>query len=120
MSYTFTTSGAILLKAGANVSTNFTGTNAQANLSGFSDNAEALINAVARIDLVASYSTLGTNTKAILGDVASDLAAMRAISYDSSGYTNSSEVQTMLNVLFNNSNRGLKLLENKNTTDFLE
>lgn len=120
MSYTFTTSGAILMKAGANVSTNFTGTNAQANLSGFSDQAEALINSNSRIDLVAGYSGYGTNTKTILGEIASNLAAMYAISYDMSGYSSKAEAQTMLDVLYNASKRGLDLLRDKNTTDFFD
>lgn len=119
MSYTLTSSGAILLKAGANVSSNFTGANAQDNLSGFCDQAEARINAVMRRDVVTSYSTLDTNTKAVLGEAASNLAAMYAIQYDTSGYTNSAEVQTMLNVLFNGANAVLKLLEDDKVKIFL-
>src|SRR3990167_10544127 len=110
MSFTFASSGAILQKAGANVSTNFTGTNAQTNLTQFSDEAEALINATARVDLVAAYADIAADKKKILQDIASAYDAMMAIQYDMTGFLNLAEATTKLNVLNDIYRQGLKII----------
>ena len=119
MPYTFAASGAILRKAGANVSTNFTSTNAQTNLQEFSDAAEALINATARIDLVAGYSGYAADKKKILEDTAASYAAMLAIQYDPSTFFNLAEAQTKLNVLNDHVNRNLKIIEDDDWKTFI-
>ena len=123
MSYTFTTSGAIVAKAGKNVSLvwkdGFNGVTGETFVRQLSDDAEAVINATARIDLVAGYTNLAANSKALLGRVASALAATDLIYHDMSGYTSSSESAIMLNVLDEEIRTGLALIKDKNVTDFL-
>lgn len=118
MSYTLANSGHILLKAGANVSSNFTGTNAEANLTQFADEGEASANALARIDLVASYSSMNANDKKILQSFVSAWAGSRAISYDASGYSSPQEVALMLNVLDEEISFGADFIKDKNWTSY--
>src|SRR3990167_7983359 len=94
MSYTLTTSGAIMIKAGKNRSSDISGT----DLSLLSDFAEAFIFVSTREDWVTDYATVSTNAKPILSDVASSFAGNIWISYEMSGYTSRSEAQTMLDI----------------------
>ena len=113
MSYTLTTSGAIMIKAGKNRSADISG----ADLSLLSDWAEAFIFTSTRKDRVTDYTTVNTNAKATLSDVASSYAAKIWIEYDMSGYTSRSEAQTMLDVLDDNIKAGLSILTAKENTE---
>lgn len=113
-------SGAVLLKAGANVSTIFTGTSAEDNVGTFIEQAESLINATTRQDYTTTYAALSADVKKLLEDIASDIAAMYCIQYDMSGYTSRSEAQTMLDVLRDAANRGLILLKDEKVQDFID
>jgi len=104
MSFTFTTSGACIAKAGA--SANISG----ALLAGWSDQAEAVINALTRYDWTANYSSVGANFKGILDDTCSSIVAMNIINYDMSGFTSRLEAQTMLDVLRDNYVRNMESL----------
>lgn len=117
MTFTLTTSGAIVLKAGANASS--TATSSGAFLEQLSDEAEALINATAGIDIVGNYSSLDTSTKNMLGDIASSYAAMSLVAYDMSGYTSLSEAETLLDVLNDRVVKGLALLKEDRALDIL-
>lgn len=118
MTMTLTTSGAIVLKAGA-------GANAALIISGaalekFALQAEAVLNAATRKDWVAGYGGVGANFKAILDDTCSDLAAMKIISYDMSGYSSKSEATTMLDFLKDNSTRNIEVLKDEKNKEVMD
>lgn len=107
MTFTLTTSGACLIKAGAGANPAVSGS----YLDTFSDQVEAKICALTRKDWVTDYATIKTNFKNILSDVASDLIAIKIINYDMSGYTSRAEAQTMMDVLKDNADENLKALK---------
>ena len=109
MSFTLTTSGAILLKAGAG--SNSTINISAATLTKFSDMAEATLSARTRQDWVANYGSVGANYKGILDDTVSSMAAMNLIAYDMSGYTSRLESQIMLDVLRDSVNANIEVLK---------
>ena len=124
---TLTTSGAVLIKAGKNVSSDLTGVgNTTLNLTAdeiinqFIEEAESLINSMTRINYTDSYAGLNADVKDILTQVASDLAAINAITYDMSGYTNRIEAENLITVLRDSALRGLSLLRDKKTTTFID
>ena len=124
MSFTLTTSGAILQKAGGYRTAFDVVTGSAADTSGsclqnWCDQAEAYICAETRFDWVASYSALSTNTKKILDDVASNLAGMYAICYDMTGFYSRAIMQTKLDVLSDRANKGLIILKDRKTQDFM-
>jgi len=114
MSWTLTTSGAAIIKAGANV-------NADIKISGsflakWSDQSEASLSAITRKDWVADYNSVDANFRAILDDTVSDMIAMKMIAYDMSGYTSRLEAATVLDFLRDNMSRNIGVLtkdENK-------
>lgn len=109
MSYTFTTSAAILRKAGLNVNSTAAASNAM--IANFSDQAEGKIVLETRRDFISSYSSLNQGVKWALDDCTSSLAAIMLINYDMSGYTSRTEAQTMLDVLSDNATRTLAVLK---------
>ncbi len=120
MTATLAVSGSVLVKAGANVSSNFTSTNADTNIDPLINQAESLISSISRKDWVAAYSTLTDEVKKILEQFVSAVAAMACISYDMSGYSSRREAETMLDVLNNESNRAQSLLMNQQGVKFIE
>lgn len=113
MSFTLCTSGAAIVKAGAN-SAGSTLTISQLN--NFSDEAEALCCAAARSDVVTNFGTLTTNGKQILQMITSSHIAHSILGYDGSGLP-SRELETRLDILENDVERGLALIrEDKNKT----
>src|SRR3990167_5726620 len=108
-SFNLTSSQAIIAMAGANVSTIVTSSGAL--MAKFCDQAEAMTALLTRKDWVASKSTITTNLLAVLDEVVASYASVKLINYDMSGYTNSGEAVTMVNILLNNYNKGVALLE---------
>lgn len=120
MTTTFATSGACLLKAGANINSAFTGASADANWTSYINQAESYINTITKINYTDAYAALNDDVKKILEDCASNIAGTYAISYDMSGFTTLSEAQTMLDVLNEGIRRDIDLLKEKNyTADFI-
>jgi hypothetical protein len=117
MSFTLTTSGAILRKAGANSNTTINASGGA--IKEFSDQAEAFIIAATKKDWVSQYANISTNAKPLLDQMTSDLAAMYMIMYDMAGYTSRTESQTMLDVLRDNFERSLKILQDTEVQDFI-
>ena len=78
MSFTLTSSAAILYKAGANQAL-LTHASSGAIIKEFCDQAEAELTARTGYDWVANYATITTNYKAILADVVSAKAAWNVI-----------------------------------------
>ena len=108
MSWTLSTSGAAVRKAGLNANSTIAASGAA--LAEWSDQAEGEIAAATRRDWVASYSGLSTAIKQILGDAASSLVAMKIISYDITGYL-AREADTLLNVNDEITSRQIKILK---------
>lgn len=106
MSWTLSTSGAALIKAGAGRNTYVSG----AYLDKFSDEAEGQINGLSRYDWVANYASVGANFKPILDDAVSDIVAMKIINFDMNGYP-ARQAETMLDVLRDNLLRNLEILK---------
>lgn len=119
MTTTLCTSGACLLKAGKKVSSDFTGTGADAKWTTLINQAEAYLNMVTRYDWVGNYSTLDAENKKVLEMTCSDLAGSYAIVYDASGYTSRYEAELILDLLRDRISDAIKLLTNKVHTDFL-
>lgn len=112
----FATTAEIQRKAGANASET---SKAEAYTNDFIAQAESTINSMCRYNFSDNYSTLNADTKQILKQVASDLAAIYVIQYDMSGYTSRTEAEDMINILRDSALRGLSILRDKKTQDFI-
>jgi hypothetical protein len=117
MSWTFCTSGAAISKAGSRANSTIVASGA--TLATWSDEAENVICDVARANLINSYSSLTTNGKSILGNIASSLIAQKIISYDISSYGSSRTAETILDILENEIKRGLTLIEEDKIKKYL-
>ena len=111
MSWTLTTSGAAIRKAGAGMNTIFNQASGATILQNWSDQAESSISASTRRDWVGLSASTLTNFKAVLDDCASDIIALKIINYDMVGYTSRVEAQTMLDVIRDNYVRNLEILK---------
>jgi|TARA_Y100000310_G_scaffold81786_1_gene78366 hypothetical protein len=112
-----TTSGATLIKAGADVNT---AVMSGANIVQFINDAEALVNSLTRINYSDSFSGLNTDVQGLLSEASSNLAAMYVINYDINNYQTPEVARTMLDVLRDGAMRAISLLRDKNTTDFID
>lgn len=122
---TLTQSGAVLLKAGTNVSSDLTGTGALGQTAddiivSWINEAESHICAETKVNWIDIYSTLDADLKKVLDAAASAWASERAINYDMSGYTSRAEAQTMLNVNYTIFTDSMKILKEKVNTDFIQ
>lgn len=112
----FATTLEVQYKAGANASTT---SNTEAYINSFMAQAESLINSMCRYNFSDNYSSLNADTKQILKEVASNLAAIYVIQYDMSGFTSRIEAEDMINVLRDAALRGLSVLRDKKVQDFI-
>jgi len=117
MTWTFCTSGAAIAKAGLNANSTITASGAA--LANWSDEAEAYVNALSRVDLVTAYASLTAEGKKIADVIASSHIAQQIIAYDMAGYTSRLEAQTMLDVLENNIDRNTKLIKEGKVKTYL-
>jgi len=115
MAETLCDSGAVKLKAGANVSTVLTA----AQYTQLINQAESFINNSARNDYVASYSGLAADKKKILEDCASCHAAIGAINYNMAGFSSRQEALIMINILWARMQECLRLIKDDNTRGFI-
>lgn len=81
--------------------------------------AESFINSACRYNFTDNYSTLNDDTKGVLNETASNLAAIYVITYDMSGYTSRVEAEDIINVLRDIALRNIALLKDKKVTDFI-
>ena len=112
----FATTAEVERKAGANCSAT---SKAEAYVNDYMTQVESLINCVCRYNFSDNYSTLNADTKNILKEVASNLAAIYVIQYDMSGFTSRIEAEDMINVLRDGALRGLSVLRDKKVQDFI-
>lgn len=118
MAYTgiFATLAQVQYKAGANASATST---AEAYVNSFMTEVESSINAMCRYNFSDAYATLNADTKGILQEVSSNLAAIYCIQFDMSGFTSRIEAEDMINVLRDAALRGLSILRDKKVQDFI-
>ena len=112
----FCTTAEVERKAGANCSAT---SKAEAYTDDYATQAESIINAMCRYNFSDNYGTLNADVKGILKEVASNLAAIYVIQYDMSGFTSRIEAEDMINILRDGALRGLSILRDKKTVDFL-
>jgi hypothetical protein len=112
----FATTAEVQRKAGANASAT---SNTEAYINDYMTQAESIINSTCRYNFSDNYSTLNADTKNILKQVASDLAAIYVISYDMSGFVTRTEAENMINILRDSALRGLSILRDKKTQEFI-
>lgn len=115
MSWTLTSSGAAIIKAGKNASSDITLSGSA--LAGWSNEAEGRIIGETRRDWVGNYTGLPSGIKNILSDVCSSYIAKQIISYDMSGYTSRAEALTMLNIQDDIAREGLRILKDFKSND---
>ena len=111
MAWTLCTSGSAVIDAGANA--NATIILSGSALLGYSDQAEGRICAECHYDFVTNHTAQDTQIKNALADVCSAMIAMKIVSYDPSGYSNSREAETILDVLDERVYRGIEILKIK-------
>ena len=80
---------------------------------------ESQINADCRYNFSDNYASLNVDTKGILKETASNLAAIYVINYDMSGYSSRIEAEDMVNILRDAALRNIRLLKDKKVTDFI-
>src|SRR3990167_5896972 len=115
MSFTLSTSAAILYKAGKD-NPMLGNSDSAAIIAKFSDEAEGVVNALTHTDWITNYSSVGANFKPMLDEAVSSYAGMLVINYDPTSYPLRSAAESMKNVLNNNFERCIReLRENSNT-----
>lgn len=109
-------SGAVKLKAGANVSSSITA----AQYTQLINQAEAFINVETKKDYLADWSSIDADNKLLLEEIASCHAATGAINYDMSGYTSRQEALQMVNILWARMIEAIRLLKDKDRQAVIE
>lgn len=112
----FCTTAEVERKAGANSSATST---AEAYTNDYVAQAESHINCATRVNWSDVYSTLDVDTRDILKEAASNLAAIYAISYDMSAFTSRIEAEDMINILRDGALRAISILRDNKAKDFL-
>ena len=120
-----TTSGAVVIKAGANVSSviqgeGLTGKDADTLINQFINEAESYVNVQTRFNWTDQYSSLNADVQKLLDETVSNIAAIYCIEYDMSGYTSRAEALTMINVLWDRVGLNIQFLKNTEKTDFIK
>lgn len=108
MSWTLTTSGAAIAKAGTDANTTVIASNAL--LASWSDQVEGRIVASTRKNWVGDYASVNTYVKQVLDETASLLIGMEIVGYDTSGYA-PNHAQLMLDRMRDVAFKNLKVLE---------
>lgn len=109
MSFTLTSSAAIIWKAGEGANSSIIASGAF--LAKCCDWAEGRIVAETRKDWVDQYTDVDAGVKLALDDAASSLAAMPLVSYDMSGYAGLAEAETKLDILRDNAQQNIAFLK---------
>jgi hypothetical protein len=112
----FATTAQVGYKVGAGASAT---SKAEAYTNNYMFQAESFINSACRYNFSDNYSALNVDTKGVLQEIASDLAAIYVIVYDMSGFTSRIEAEDLINVLRDAALRGIALLKDKKVTDFI-
>ena len=118
---TFVASGAVIAKAGKNVSSDITSSwTLTSEYEKWIDEAEATCILMSRYDWIASSAAITTNALPLIEETVSSLAAIKAISYDMSGYTTRGEAEDMITVLRDAAIRNISILKDQKGVTFLK
>lgn len=109
-------SGAVLLKAGANVNSAIAN---DADLVSFINQAEGFLSTAVREDLVTNYAGYDSIIKLILEEFTSNQAAIYAIKYDMWSYVTLEEAEDMVNILWARNQEILKVLIDQKGTGYV-
>ena len=112
---TFASSGAIIAKAGANVSTALT----DSIIEQWIDEATATCCVFSRYDWVANSGAITASALPIIEGTISALAAIEAINYDMDTYGRET-AKAMINVLRDEALRGLQLIRDQKGVTFIK
>lgn len=112
----FATTAEVQYKAGSGANAT---SKSEAYINSFMAQVESFINCVTRKNWSDAYSGLNADVKGILKEVASNLAAIYVIQYDMSGYASRVAAEDSVNILRDAALRGLALLRDKKTEDFI-
>lgn len=108
MSWTLSTSGAAIAKAGAGATETIT---ADATvLAKWSDQAEGKLFALTRKDWVADYTNIAANFKPILDDTISDMIAIKIVRWSAASYQSLGEAEFIADTLQDNVSKNIQLL----------
>lgn len=113
----FATTAQVQYKAGSGASSV---SKAEAYINYFMFLAESYINAECRFNFSDRYASLNVDTKGILSDIASNLAAIYVVMYDMSGYATRTDAEDIINICRDAALRGLNLLKDKKAVDFID
>lgn len=115
MTWTLCTSGAAIIKAGVGANADIVVSGAY--LDNWSDEAESLACALARSDIVTNFGNLTATGKQVAQMFCSSYIAQKIVGYDVSGYRNSREAETILDMCETDITRASAILkEDKNKT----
>ena len=112
----FATTAEVQRKAGSGASVT---SNTEAYINDFMTQVESEINATCRYNFSDNYATLNADTKGLLKQAASNMAAIYVIAYDMSGYNSRIDAEDLINVLRDAALRNLNLLKDKKVVDFI-
>ena len=112
----FATTAEVERKSGSGASAT---SKAEAYVNQYMMEAESYINSVCRYNFSDAYTSLNDDTKGILKECATCMAAINVIQYDMSGYTSRIEAEDMVNILRDAYLRCIQLLRDKKVTDFI-
>ena len=112
----FATTAEVGRKSGSGASAT---SKAEAYVNQYMMEAESYINSVCRYNFSDAYASLNNDTKGILKECATCMAAINVIQYDMSGYTSRIEAEDMVNILRDAYLRCIQLLRDKTVTDFV-
>ena len=113
----FATTAEVERKAGANASAT---SKAEAYVNQYMTEAESTINNLARFNFSDNFAGLNVDVKGMLKNIASNLAAIKVISYDMSGFTTRTEAENMINVLRDSALRDMSILRDKKQQTFMK
>ena len=80
---------------------------------------ESMVNCATRYNWSDAYAGLNADVKDILKEITSNICAIYVIQWDMSGFTSRIEAEDMINILRDGAIRGLSILRDKKTQDFI-
>jgi hypothetical protein len=115
---TIALSGSVLLKAGVGVNADIT--SGVIDVDSWIEEAEGYLSALTKYDLVSNWITLsGSSAGPMLSEYCARNAAIEAISYDMSNYTDGIEAENMITIHWSRMLQIQELLENSDVQDFI-
>ena len=112
----FATTAEVQRKAGSGASAT---SKAEAYVNDYMTQVESFVNCVTRYNWTDAYSGLNVDVKGLMKEVASNLAAIYDIQFDMSGFASRVHAEDSINVLRDAALRGLALLRDKKTQEFM-